>query len=340
MTEKTVENKTQDTAKMKSMIKRIVESTKKQSKKISESVKFGVKKGVKLYTTDMVPCLIDSIMFQKRSNLVVKNHKSLDVGDKIPLNTRDYLVANLVNEGYKKERYREDIDNYKYKFKESSANKLVYINDTNKTIIFIAKGTDAFNKNYKLYDDLITNISIVLGNFATSKRFLGFIKFYDKLKLKYPDYKIITAGHSLGGTVALFLSKMRNIPAIVYNCAVVGDDVYKDLVKNKKARIISQIGDPISNILPLDPTNLILLGKPNLFCGDNHRMENFLSPEAKKNIKQNPKYAMAMAAVVGVRIVVPLVGAKLTTDMIYRKIKSASQRQEDKQKRKESLDLR
>lgn len=233
-----------------------------------------------LLLVSIKPCLIDSLL-PIDYNIVIKNGISKKV-TKNPITKKEHIIARLVNECYNKLSDRKDIENFVYNKQDSTINRAVYINERAKTIYYIAKGTDRKNINNKLYRDMVTNLMILLGNYRESSRFKTYNKYYTILKEKYPGYKIIATGHSLGGTQALYLSNLEKIPAIVFNCGILPTTEFKQLVKNKNVKLINQIGDPLSQIKELEPSNCILLGDPQRFCIDNHSMSNFIDKVHRK----------------------------------------------------------
>lgn len=95
----------------------------------------------------------------------------------------------------------------------SSSNKRgVYINDNTKEVVIAHRGTEKTSKA-----NIISDVAIAFGFQASTERFKRAVRKDAKVKRAFPNYKITTTGHSLGGTIATQSAKQNNIKGIGYN---------------------------------------------------------------------------------------------------------------------------
>lgn len=106
------------------------------------------------------------------------------------------IEEDLSNEAYKeKDKRIIEIDGYVYDNQLSTVKTAIYHNDHDKIVIIAHRGT-------KGLEDISNDILITLGLYEKSKRIKNVTKLVDVVKLKYPNYKLINVGHSLGATTA------------------------------------------------------------------------------------------------------------------------------------------
>tara|TARA_R110000787_G_scaffold81690_1_gene176954 strand:+ start:1252 stop:2367 length:1116 start_codon:yes stop_codon:yes gene_type:complete len=113
------------------------------------------------------------------------------------------------------------------------------------------RGTDI--KNYK---DFLADLSVLGGMIKTDlydsplPRFQRALDKFDKVKELYPDDKIQTTGHSLGGTIAVLVGKKRDANSYGFNIGSSPLDWWKEQAElrtsHHKATIWHKLGDPIS----------------------------------------------------------------------------------------------
>ena len=188
------------------------------------------------------------------------------------LNDSDKFYARLSSEAYKPKNKRVAINGYTQDIQQSTNDHAVYVSPDKSKVVLVARGTNPSNVK-----DLRADASISTGFFKNDKRFKTFSTLYDNVKKKYGKSSISTTGHSLGGTQALYLSKLKNIQATSFNAGVSTTGGFKKMIENPKARQIIQSGDAISvAALNYDIKNGILLGSPKVNPFKNHSMSNFL----------------------------------------------------------------
>ena len=116
-------------------------------------------------------------------------------------------------------------------------------------------------------NDIGSDINIVKGNVENDERFKNDLE----TATKYKDiFKLILTGHSLGGSIAKFVSDKLSMPAYLYNPGA-GLNYFKSM-KNSLVKIYKIIGDPIS-YLSNDTNTYLINGKPNL---NPHTIDNFI----------------------------------------------------------------
>lgn len=134
----------------------------------------------------------------------------------------------------------------------------VWRNDETKTIVIAVRGTD-FDAEANDYDDLKTDLQLVMNGEEQTQRFKTAELITRKTISRFPGYKIVITGHSLGGGIAYRLAdKYKKLTGEVFNPAV-NTRTLRD-VNNTTRRIKTHIidGDPVSGILgrPLPNTQV------------------------------------------------------------------------------------
>ena len=146
----------------------------------------------------------------------INNSKTIKINDisnyhKIFLicSFNSYLYNNfkLYNNKYYKEIKIKDQDKYILLEQHSSNKHTVYSNTNNNKIIVAFKGSSSIS-------DILTCLSL---NIKNTKYYINELIFIRKLKKKYPNFKFIYTGHSMGGLLAYCLSYHFNDYAIIFN---------------------------------------------------------------------------------------------------------------------------
>lgn len=116
---------------------------------------------------------------------------------------------------------------------------VTYINYVNNTVVMSIRGTDlaSFEEN-----DFYTDALLFYGKEKNRSHYKNSYKNLKQIYKKYPDYKVILVGGSLGGRLAIDLldsdlgQKLYEVH--VFNCATVPFNLYKAAVchKNKKTK--------------------------------------------------------------------------------------------------------
>lgn len=122
----------------------------------------------------------------------------------------------LCEEAYKAPGSRSaTVDDVTYVSALSNTNNYaVYKNVSTSTVVIAFRGTD-------VYRDVLTDLSVVAG-YTTNERFADTVAIYNTVK-NDPDFSgwtIETTGHSLGGTLGLYLNYVYNVKADVFDPAI------------------------------------------------------------------------------------------------------------------------
>jgi len=161
------------------------------------------------------------------------------------------------------------IDGYEYDNELSNSNTAIYYNDNNVIIGF--RGTVNI-------DDLITDVQVVKGT-SDNIRFKQAIEIYNKVKNKYPSKTIMATGHSLGGSLALYLNSLYNIKVETFNAGM-GLGFLKSNPNASNAMMYVIKGDPISSLAGLSNLGTLKVFNPidpNAGLRERHSIKNFNS---------------------------------------------------------------
>jgi hypothetical protein len=162
-----------------------------------------------------------------------------------------------------------EIDDYYYDNQLSNSNTAIYYNDRNVIIGF--RGTVNI-------DDVITDIQVIKGT-ADNIRFQQAIEIYNKVKAKYPNSIIYATGHSLGGSLALYLNSLYNIKVETFNAGM-GLGFLKSNPNRANALMFVIKGDPISALAGLSNLGTLKVFNPidpNAGLKERHSLKNFTS---------------------------------------------------------------
>ena len=193
------------------------------------------------------------ISFYKKIYKIDKNTCNRDfIPDKLK------LYSNLCYYSYKQEKpktyknYKLD-ENYNTRYYQCYYNK-------NKCII-VFRGTK-LNKR-----DFLMDYNIAINDMKKNKYFEKSLTISKEIIEKYNKKKIILIGHSLGGSISLFVMnslKSKIHKTYVFNPGITilpyKQSILKEYCSNEKNNFIIKLGDIISNgILKHKPKNLICL---------------------------------------------------------------------------------
>jgi hypothetical protein len=175
-------------------------------------------------------------------------------------------MLKITKASYKTER-AENIDGYIYDKDLSNNNTAVYHNDNNVIIGF--RGTVNI-------DDLITDVSVIKGT-SDDIRFKQAVETYNKVKNKYPNLRIMATGHSLGGSLALYLNSLYNIPIETFNAGM-GLGFLKSNPNSANVKMYAIKGDVISGLAGLSNLGSLKVYNPvnpNATTREKHSIKNF-----------------------------------------------------------------
>lgn len=201
--------------------------------------------------------------------------------------------ADFALEAYKKER-KSVISKFELINEHSDDEQCTY--KSGKNIIFAIRGT----KDLKV--DIATDLSLMLGKLASTKRYIKTKKALTRLIDDYPKHKLYLTGHSMGGAIAIRLLQEKKLTKFishvyVYNPGTsltnlkqkVMEAVVCKLVNigprcalKKKLTIYKTLGDFASPLSILETGNVITQS------GSSHGISNFTTKEIKR-IKDSNK---------------------------------------------------
>lgn len=103
-----------------------------------------------------------------------------------------------------------------------------------KEIVICFVGTDS-----KSYKDNIANLKMGFGKVTRQMKLA--VDFAKKIQSQYPKYKFVTAGHSEGGSEALFTGLSLGIPVFSYNAFCLSDKIKNIAKKNNKNKFFKSL---------------------------------------------------------------------------------------------------
>ena len=98
-------------------------------------------------------------------------------------------------------KHRENMNGYKLDKELSSNNQQVYYNPEHKKLVVSVKGTDMSSPR-----DWGTDFYLGIGKLKDTNRYKEAKSVYDKAKNKYNPMQATAVGHSLGGTIANYIT--------------------------------------------------------------------------------------------------------------------------------------
>lgn len=127
--------------------------------------------------------------------------------------------------------------------------------------------------------DIITDVFITLGKETETERFVLAVEKIRRLQELYPVVPITVCGHSLGGTQAIYVSKIFKLKTYTYNPAQgISLKYLSEIDKHPQIRVLRVISDPVSCIAGLENVNGLILFPQvsSLSMTKNHSLTNFL----------------------------------------------------------------
>ncbi len=154
------------------------------------------------------------------------------------------------------------------KIQDLTTSKYVtYINDVNNTVVMSIRGTDLaqFEEN-----DFYTDALLFIGKEKNRSHYKNSYENLKQIYKKYPNYKVILLGGSLGGRIAIDLldsdlgQKLYEVH--VFNCATVPLNLYKSAVchmdkKKKDVKFCNNRNKLHINLVNNDLLSILSLGE-------------------------------------------------------------------------------
>jgi hypothetical protein len=131
--------------------------------------------------------------------------------------------------------------------------------------------------------DIITDVFITLGKESETERFIKAVDKIRRLQEMFPIVPITVCGHSLGGTQAIYVSKLFKLKSYTYNPAQGISLKYLDEIdKHPQIRVLRVISDPVSCIAGLENVNGLILFPQvsSISMTKNHSLLNFLPSDS------------------------------------------------------------
>ena len=186
------------------------------------------------------------------------------------------LYSNLCYYSYKQEKPKK----YKnYKLDENYNTKYYQCYYNKKNCIIVFRGTKLDKR------DFLMDYNIAINDMKKNKYFEKSLTISKEIIEKHNKKKIILTGHSLGGSISLFVMhslKHKIYKTYVFNPGITilpyKTSILKEYCSNKKNNFIIKLGDIISNgIIRHKPKNLICL-KSDIYDNliDLHKISCFL----------------------------------------------------------------
>jgi hypothetical protein len=158
-------------------------------------------------------------------------------------NSSNIKFANFASEAYISPNDRQmNLLGYTYNKGLSDKNLATYVDKPSKKIVISIRGTVPTD-----YQDLVSDIGILSADKSfNATRLSAHKKVIDEVLQKYPNYKLILSGHSLGAyLVEQLASDYTNAQAIVFNP---GTSLSKTNLSTPQSNVIGYRtrGDPVS----------------------------------------------------------------------------------------------
>ena len=163
--------------------------------------------------------------------------------------------------------------------KKISSKNATIIKDTQAPNVYISyRPTDPLN-----ISDLAVDTLEIFANLPINGRFTEAQNKYEEVKKVYPNSKIITTGHSLGASEAVYVGRKNNIDSVGFNIGSsptqLVSEINASIKHTKPATIYHTFADPISVSNAFIDTNddIITLSPKYLNL---HSLSNFLPDKA------------------------------------------------------------
>tara|TARA_R110002153_G_scaffold50861_3_gene142962 strand:- start:760 stop:1443 length:684 start_codon:yes stop_codon:yes gene_type:complete len=212
---------------------------------------------------------------QKAKNIAVLGKKILNpnINSNLPIRHEDIIYAEISRDIYNSPGNRKDMGEFEYDNDLGDSEEGVWISNS-KAII-------AYRGSVSKKDWLVSDVKILLGTEPSDSRVQKSIRFYDKVKEKYPNKTIVLTGHSLGGRIATLVSQATDSKVISFSTGC-GMGCIKDYQKCKGDNPPSWCGLKRSHRIKGDPLSAAdLYGNVNVYARratapHAHSMKNYI----------------------------------------------------------------
>ena len=211
---------------------------------------------------------------QKVTDIGVLGKKILNptINSSQPIPESDKIYAEISTDVYNSPGSREDFGEAEYDSDMGDNEEGLWITPS-KAII-------AYRGSVTARDWLVSDVKIAMGSEPSDSRVQKSIRFYEKVKEKYPNKTIVLTGHSLGGRLATLVSQASGNKVISFSTGC-GMGCVKDYQKCKGDSPPSWCGLKRSHRVKGDPLSTAdLYGNVSVYPsgkGSNvHAMNNYI----------------------------------------------------------------
>ena len=211
---------------------------------------------------------------QKAKDIGVLGKKILNptINSSQPIPESDRIYAEISSDVYNSPGSRKDLGETTYDSDMGDNEEGVWVTPS-KAII-------AYRGSVTAKDWLVSDVKIAMGSEPSDSRVQKSIRFYEKVKEKYPNKTIVLTGHSLGGRLATLVSQASGVRTTTFSTGC-GMGCVKDYQKCKGDSPPSWCGLKKSHRVKGDPLSTAdLYGNVSVYPsgkGSNvHSMNNYI----------------------------------------------------------------
>jgi len=148
---------------------------------------------------------------EKAKSIGVLGKKILNptVNSNLPIPTEDDIYAQISRDVYNSTGSRKDLGEFTYDSDMGDSEEGVWTSGS-KAII-------GYRGSSSAKDWVYSDLKIALGTEPSDPRVQKSIRFYDKVKEKYPNKTIVVTGHSLGSRLSNLVSQARGVKSIGFS---------------------------------------------------------------------------------------------------------------------------
>ncbi len=212
---------------------------------------------------------------QKAKDLGVLGKKILNpsINSNLPIPQEDAVYAEISSMVYKPVGSRADVREFTYDRDMGDEQEGVWVSGSKAIIGYRGSSTAR--------DWLRSDVKIALGTEPSDSRVQKSIRFYDKVKEKYPNKTIVVTGHSLGNRLGNLVSQARNVKNVGFSTGC-GIGCIRDYQKCQSSNPPSWCGLKRSHRIKGDPLSTAdLYGNVKVYdkkpsSSHRHAMNNFI----------------------------------------------------------------